>query len=214
MKERTKYTDAHPAAYGTLVPFIKRKPSVFSAIAQRNLKFNQNFEICGLINGQGIPPVKDMRFGFVNIAWSGCGIIAVYNALLLLDNFHPFCEVVAWGDLRASRAFGFLGTSPRKTRRLFQKLGYTVRTISDKRLFDVYARTADVCLFTFWNQKGHICRGMHTVCVQYQAGCLNVYNLTNFSPEMAHKASFEEWNKEGIGPVVLYCINRHPLDVK
>ena len=162
----------------------------------------------GLINGQGLLPVSGMRYGMVNIAWSGCGIISVYNALLLLGNPQPLTDVIAWGDLKASRIFGLFGTSPGKTKHLLQKMGYIVDTVSDKSQFDSRARKADVCLFTYWNQKGSIRHGMHTVCTRYYNGFLEVYNLFNSSPETARKNSFDEWNASGIAPVVLYCISR------
>jgi len=177
-------------------------------IARKNLAYNRQYQSTGLINGQSLPPVSEMRYGAVKIAWSGCGLIAVHNALFLLGNPQPFRDVIAWGDLKASRLFGFFGTSPRKTKRLFQKLGYNVDTVSDKSRFDTYARRADVCLFTYWNKKWSIRHGMHTVCVQYRDGFLEVYNLYNSATEAARKNSFEEWNAEGIAPVVLYCVSR------
>ncbi len=197
-----------PGPYGTIKQLIKFNISLSSKIAQRNLAFNQQFEINGLINGQGVPPVASMRYGIVNVGWSGCGIIAVYNALLLLGNAHCFFDVIVWGDLKASTIFGLFGTSPRKAKVLFRHLGYTVNTVLDKKQFDAQAQKADICLFTFWNQKGSLRRGIHTVCVQYNSGFLNVYNLSNSLSEPAHIASFEEWESAGIAPIVLYCVKK------
>ena len=149
-----------------------------------------------------------MRYGVVDIARAGCGVIAVYNALLLLGNPHPFPEVVAWGDRKAAAAFGLLGTLPWKAKHLFRRLGYTVTAVRDEALFDRHAQDADVCLFTFWNQKGSIRQGMHTVCLQYRAGAIDVYNLTNSRAGISRKPTLKEWTAGGIGPVVLYCVRK------
>ena len=181
---------------------------IFSGTARRNLAFNRQFELSGPINGQGLDPIKDMRYGISNIARAGCGVIAVYNALLLLGNPHRFQDVVAWGDQKAAAAFGLLGTLPWKAKRLFQRLGYTVSAITDEALLDSGARHADVCLFTYWNQKGSIRRGMHTVCLQYRSGAIDVYNLSNRCAGVSHKSTLKEWVSSGIGPVVLYCVHK------
>lgn len=184
------------------------KRSIFSGIARRNLAFNRQWEIDGPINGQGLPPVKDMRYGISNIARAGCGVIAVYNALLLLGNPHRFQDVVAWGDRGAAALFGLLGTRLWKTKKLFRRLGYTVTAVRDETLFDRCAQDADVCLFTYWNQKGSIRQGMHTVCLQYCSGAIDVYNLSNRCAGVSRKSTLKEWVSGGIGPVVLYCVHK------
>lgn len=179
-----------------------------SPIVRRNLAFNRQFAVNGPINGQGLPPVRDMRYGIVDIARSGCGVIAVYNALLLLGSPHCFQDVVAWGDKKAAAAFGLLGTLPWKAKSLFRRLGYAVTAVTDQELFDRHAQRADVCLFTYWNQRGSVRQGMHTVCLQYRSGAIEVYNLHNSCAEVSRKPSLKEWAAGGIGPVVLYCIHR------
>lgn len=194
--------------YGTITGVMKRNRGIFSGLARRNLAFNRQFEVSGPINGQGLPPVKDMRYGVSNIARAGCGVIAVYNALLLLGNPHPFHEVVAWGDQKAAAAFGLLGTLPWKPKRLFQRLGYTVTAVTDEAQFDNSAQHADVCLFTYWNQKGSVRQGMHTVCLQYRDHAIDVYNLFNNYTGISRKPALKEWVAGGIGPAVLYCIRK------
>lgn len=200
--------DSTGRPYGTIAGLMDGKRGVFSGIAGRNLAFNKQFELDGPINGQGLSPVKDMRYGVSNIAHGGCGVIAVYNALLLLGNPHRFHDVIAWGDQKAAAAFGLLGTLPWKAKHLFQRLGYTVTAVTDEALFDRHARDADVCLFTFWNQKGSIRQGMHTVCLQYRAGAIDVYNLSNSRAGVSRMPSLKEWTASGIGPVVLYCVHK------
>lgn len=194
--------------YGTTAGLADISRGLFSGLARRNLAFNEQFELSGPINGQGLPPVRDMRYGVVDVARAGCGVIAVYNALLLLGNPHPFPDVIAWGDRKAAAAFGLLGTLPWKAKGLFRRLGCTVATVTDKALFDRRAREADVCLFTYWNKKGSIRQGMHTVCLQYRSGGMDVYNLSNYRAEVSRKPSLEEWAAGGIGPVVLYCVRK------
>lgn len=194
--------------YGTIAGLVNVNRGVFSRLAGRNLAFNEQFEPSGPINGQGLPPVKDMRYGVTNVARAGCGLIAVYNALLLLGNPHRFQDVVAWGDRKAAALFALLGTLPWKAKRLFRRLGYTVTAVTDAAQFDRHARDADVCLFTYWNRKGRIRQGMHTVCLQYRDGGIDVYNLFNNRPGVSRKPTLEEWVAGGIGPVVLYCVRK------
>ncbi len=192
---------------GTIRQHLTFRSGIFSRIARKNQAFNQQFEVKGLVNGQGLPPVADMRYGAANVRRSGCGLIAVYNALILLGNPQPLGDVIAWGDLKGSRLLGLLGTSPRRTKKLLQKLGYNVKAVRSPKEFAAQARDVPVCLFTFWNQRGSILRGMHTVCLRCNAEGLEVYNLYNSSSHTERIASFEEWRSKGIGPVVLYCIS-------
>lgn len=193
--------------YGTIAGLAGSK-RVFSPVVRRNLAFNRQFDVNGPVNGQGLSPVKDMRYGISDIARAGCGVIAVYNALLLLGNPHCFHDVIAWGDQKAAAAFGLLGTLPWKATRLFRQLGYTVTAATDEALFDSGAQHADVCLFTYWNQKGCIRQGMHTVCLQYRSGTIDVYNLFNCWTGVSHKSTLKDWVASGIGPVVLYCVHK------
>lgn len=195
--------------YSTIRQLLRFRYGLFSAIARRNLTFNRQFSICGPIHGQSRPPVANMRYGVVRAAWSGCGLIAVYNALLLLGNPHPLWDVIAWGDLKGAALFGIFGTSHRRAGRLFRQLGYTVTAVTDPARFDFYVQRAEVCLFTFWNRKGKFYKGMHTVCAQWRESVLEVYNLYNTSDKIERLPSFGEWCKRGIGPVVLYCVSRN-----
>lgn len=195
-------------SYGTIAGVVDIDRGICSGIGRRNAAFNRQFQVSGPINGQGLSPVKDMRYGISSISRTGCGVIAVYNALLLLGNPHRFHDVIAWGEQKAAAAFGLLGTLPWKPKRLFQRLGYTTAAVTDEALFDRCAQDADVCLFTYWNQKGLIRQGMHTVCLQYQSGVIDVYNLFNRYAGVSHKPTLKEWTASGIGPVVLYCIHK------
>lgn len=192
----------------TIAELLALDRGVFPPAARRNLAHNRRFAVSGLVNGQGLPPVKDMRYGVTDVARAGCGVIAVYNALWLLGRPHRLDEVIAWGERKAAVLFGLLGTLPWKAKRLFRRLGCTVTTVTDPSQFDRRARGADVCLFTYWNQKGSIRRGMHTVCLQYRSGGFDVYNLFDTSAQAARKASLAGWAECGIAPVVLYCIHR------
>lgn len=196
--------------YGAISQLLRFRHGLFSALARRNLDFNRRISVSGPIHGQSRPPVANMRYGVVRAAWSGCGLIAVYNALLLLGNPHPLWDVIAWGDLKGSTALGIFGTSHRRAGRLFRQLGYAVTAVTDPSLFDAHAQRAEVCLFTFWNRKGRFYKGMHTVCAQWREGALEVYNLYNTSDKIERLPSFGEWCKRGIGPVALYCVSRDP----
>lgn len=192
----------------TLADLLRFRMGPRSLLARKNRTFNERFDPGGIVNGQGLPPVRELRYGVTDMAHAGCGIIAVYNAFLLLDNPQRLCDVAVWGDLHASNLLGLLGTFPWKAKCLFRQMGYTVTAARDKTLYDSLAREADVCLFSYWNRRRNPFKGMHTVCVRCRAEGLEVYNQFDAFPGVSRRASFMKWMEDGIGPVCLYCIRR------
>lgn len=178
----------------------------FSRLARRNLDFNRGFEPQGPVNGQRLPPVGELRYGLGHVARSGCGLIAVYNALTLLGDPRPLSEVIYWGDRRARVALGLFGTRPGRGGALFRRLGWAVTKTGGREDLDRAVREGEVCLFTYWNHRRRPHRGIHTVCLRRVGTEVEVYNLSGASPQAARKASMAAWTAQGIRPIVLYAI--------
>jgi len=89
------------------------------------------FDMRTPIDRQGQPPASLVRMGGregMNEGWyNGCGWIAAYNALLILDNpMHP-AEIVDHFETRGGTVLdGMFGTFPHAIERLFVELGYSV----------------------------------------------------------------------------------------
>ena len=71
-----------------------------SFFPSRNLKYNEEIPLpAGLIHGQSLGAVSGMKFGLSTVSYSGCEVIAVYNALLLSGRHLPFPVIARYmGD--------------------------------------------------------------------------------------------------------------------
>ncbi len=175
----------------------------------QNYKFNEKFSVSGIINGQGLSPVSDFRYGNVTLSWSGCEIIANYNALILLDNPQNLNDVANWGENHGQIANGVFGTWPDSSKKLFEHLGYTVVEERDSSRFDSVAADSDVCIFTFWNNKDNYFDAVHTVAIEQGKDGITVYNYYNEYAEPWHFDSFSDMiSSENLGPWVLYGISK------
>ena len=175
----------------------------------QNYKFNEKFSVSGIINGQGLSPVSDFRYGNVTLSWSGCEIIANYNALILLDNPQNLNDVANWGENHGQIANGVFGTWPDSSKKLFEHLGYTVVEERDSSRFDSVAADSDVCIFTFWNNKDNYFDAVHTVAIEQGKDGITVYNYYNEYEEPWYFDSFSDMiSSENLGPWVLYGISK------
>lgn len=174
-----------------------------------NYRYNSKIEVSGVINGQGLDPVKRMKYGMTYAEKTGCGLIAIYNALILLDNPQNLADIILWGDHYAAILCGCLGSNPWAAGGLFRQMGYTVKSVSDQSQYDVEAKKADVCLFTYWNNIPKLMRGMHSVCARYERNAVKVYNPSSYRDDPIEKDSFAKWIAEdNIGPVAFLTVSK------
>lgn len=174
-----------------------------------NYLYNQKFEVSGLINGQGLSPFSDFLYGSATLSWSGCEVIANYNALFILGNPQSLNDVANWGENHGQMADGILGTFPTSSRELFEHLGYTVTTETDSSKFDSVAASSDVCIFTFWNNKDNWLEAVHTVAIEPGQDSIVVYNYYNKYAKPWYFDSISDMiSKENLGPWVLYGISK------
>ncbi|MBR1738284.1 MAG: hypothetical protein IJ736_14975 [Firmicutes bacterium] len=81
-------------------------------LSQKNFLHNSSFEIKGLIFSQKTSPAADMRYGLKPLWYNGCGVISVYNALILLNRPHDLREILAYYESHGKWFFGLWGTDP------------------------------------------------------------------------------------------------------
>lgn len=202
----SKRTIALPSDPSQPVMFRKSR---FVPAPVGNYRHNSTIEVGGVINGQGLDPVRQMKYGHTSVEKSGCGLIAVYNALVLLGNPQSLADIILWGDYCAAVFCGFGGTNPWAAGRLLRRMGYTVKSVSHRSQYDSEAKRADVCLFTFWNNIPNLTRGMHSVCARYEADAVRVYNPASFHNHSTVKGSFAGWiAADHIGPVAFLTVSR------
>lgn len=135
-----------------------------------------------LINGQGLEPYKNMRYGRSTVGKAGCEAIASYNALRLLGREVLFPDVAAQyirlfrNPLRGWGMGGAFGAAPRDIAAFLRRNG--VAFTSARRLKTLLRRLKPgVMIVSFWNRP--FTAGYHTVAVEYDGRVFTAYNVTN-----------------------------------
>lgn len=123
-----------------------------------------------LIYGQCNNPVSTLCYGRKRkpVSQVGCGVVAVYNALVFKGRDAEFTEVLkSMEEMRMPWFFGVFGTKPFSLRRFFRENNIpNMNYISSKRFIGslTNGRIGIVCA---WN-RGF--RGLHFYCVYRENG--------------------------------------------
>lgn len=128
-----------------------------------------------LIYNQTRIPKQQWRYGLRSSAGTGCGWIAVYNALCLLGE-HPSPEqLIRRFERQLPLLHGTTGTFVMAPGLTLQRMGYRVSFCADRKKFDALAKAADVCiLYYYWKGKWKV--GAHFTCLEYRDGRFTGYN--------------------------------------
>ncbi len=111
-----------------------------------------------------------VRFGTATMRYSGCEIMAVYNALLDLGVQMTACEMAALiseFERKGAEIGGRWGCSPLSIRRYFTRRGYRVSTTTSIRpeKLNTVGENSDTVIITAYNDRNDIRRMIHTVSV-------------------------------------------------
>ena len=65
------------------------------SLKYRNLRHNRSISLCseGFLCGQRVGILPEFRYGLCSMAFNGCEVIAVYNALLYLGKPALLCDI-------------------------------------------------------------------------------------------------------------------------
>lgn len=113
----------------------------------------------------------EMMFGNSTMSYSGCEIIAVYNAIQYLSQFKEYLKNIDLPDLilefekNGMLLSGWFGTSPISIYRYIKKLGLDINVSIDEDCFEEIAEIADVCILTMYNDRMNIMSKVHTICI-------------------------------------------------
>ena len=117
-----------------------------------------------LIYNQNHIPRDQYRYGLRSSAVTGCGWIAIHNALCLLGRKTDIEELIRYLLWQLPLIHGNAGTSFWSPAVCFRKWGYQTELIFDRRKFDEKAKSADVCiLFYRWRKNARV--GAHFVAL-------------------------------------------------
>lgn len=122
-------------------------------------------------------------FGRSTVAYAGCEVIALYNAMLYLCGREPvpFRELIRIFEKRGMVRHGLWGTSPLALMRFFDVCapgGIRAAATADRKRFEEFARTYPCLIYSFYNDGRDIFRGVHTVCLTAGEGGFTAHNLT------------------------------------
>ncbi len=138
-----------------------------------NYKHNCSVRLpSGTLNGQGVGALAKMRYGLSTLAHSGCGTLAVYNALVALGRPEPLPKIIRELELYAESFFGLLGTIPFFLEIYFRRHRVPLHiTFSYRKTFR--SRYAVVAYWT----KRPLFSGAHVVFLErLEQGGYRVYN--------------------------------------
>lgn len=121
----------------------------------------------------------DMAYGDVTVQYSGCELIALYNALFALFG----AETVTLPELisvfeRDGMVFrGKFGTSPRAVADYLEKQGLHTELTTEASGFERLAGASDCLILTMYNDGMDISKEVHTVCVSKSCGKYTAHNV-------------------------------------
>ena len=124
-----------------------------------------------------------VRFGRqYTMAYGGCEIIAVYNALLSLGkelSGSELAELIGHFERKGAVWGGMWGVAPQSVKPYFKKLGYEVKKTWSRREKPVnrLGEESDTLIVTFYNNGGDVFDGIHTVNISKdEEGKFHVHN--------------------------------------
>lgn len=143
-------------------------------------------------------PKGQWRYGFRSSAATGCGWIAVYNALRVMGYRAAPEKLIRYFEKQFPLIHGNFGTSFWGPALYFRKWGFPVKITARRSRFDALAREGDACvLFYRWRRGWRF--GAHFVALRYVDGGFVGYNtFRNSDGPDVYGPSLEEWlRKQG-----------------
>jgi len=148
-------------------------------LSTRNYEHNQKIPLPDApINGQSMGAVSGMKFGRSTVSYSGCEVIAVYNALHLLGRGQPFPEIARYME-RFRILLGFWGANLFLLGRVLRHFGLHAKRVRNRARIAAALGRGQTALFVYWVGK-RFRSPVHTVCIrQGKADTVCVYNQYN-----------------------------------
>lgn len=132
------------------------------------------------INGQGLCVHKEVRYGWRRVKKNGCGLLAAYNALGILNRPMDFFEIRKY--FHRFWKPRFRGTSAFELRRFFRKEGLEVLWIREPGELEERLKEGGVGVLLQWNRRfkrwdlPNPLKGAHLIAATWEGDHLAVYN--------------------------------------
>lgn len=117
-----------------------------------------------------------LKYGSKTFAHSGCGIAAVYNALLLLGRPVPLPEMIRQFEHHGASLYAAFGTAPQSAAKYLKSLGLEIKKTARKSRFPELAESSDIILYTIMNNRRRLRSMVHTMCIDHRSGAYIVHN--------------------------------------
>ena len=138
-----------------------------------------------MIYNQKKIPKEQWRYGFRSSAATGCGWIAVYNALRLMNYRAEPEALIRYFEWQLPLIHGNAGTTIPGPALFFQQKGFPVKVTARRREFDEAVKRSDVSiLFYRWRRKWKF--GAHFVTVRWNGSEFVGYNTFTTSDSVDH----------------------------
>ena len=140
---------------------------------------------------------EDMNYGKKTIAYSGCEIIATYNAIYFLtkDENLSFPEMIDAFEKNGMLLNGEFGTSPHSIEIYLKLKGYNTNSSCNKEEYDNIGENYDVLIITFYNNKDNIFDMVHTTAVTKDNGKFHIHNNGYNSQKVDYNSISELFDK-------------------
>jgi hypothetical protein len=119
----------------------------------------------------------DMHYGRVSMAYAGCEIIAVFNALSHLTGRLPRLDRLIAAFLKSGVSFnGRFGTSPLAIVRFLRRAGFNAEPAFSRASMEELSRRAGALILTYYNDGDDIGAMVHTVFISRENDLFTAHN--------------------------------------
>ena len=121
---------------------------------------------------------EDLKYGMKTISFSGCEIIAAYNALYDLtgeENIN-LPEMIDYFEKDGILLYGNLGTAPQSVEEYFNKLGFETMLSTNREEYLNIQNACDTYILTKFNNIDDITKLIHTICITKKNGKFHAHN--------------------------------------
>ena len=131
-----------------------------------------------------------MKYGRSTVSYSGCEVIAVYNALLLHHRPAAFLEIARYME-RFRVLLGFWGTNFLSLGHCLKHYGLRTKRVRSPQKVEEALLSGSTVVYVYWVKK-RFRSSVHTVVLQKGRDVLCVYNAYNQCGHVLH-VKFEDY---------------------
>lgn len=121
----------------------------------------------------------DMAYGESNVAFSGCEVLAAYNAIYaVFRKAHvSLPDMIASFEQDGMVMQGKFGTSPKAIQKFLQSWGLKTRFTTREEDFDYTGRISDALILTVYNDRNDLNQEVHTICISKSGEVYTAHNV-------------------------------------